>query len=146
MPGYKCRIGCGLHFGWAIEGAIGSSKKIDASYISPHVNMSETLEASTKEYGVPLLMSEPFYNLLSTEAVAGCRKVDVLNSGKGGHAAGLYTYDVDLSVRFVDDVEQEKEQDYGHIEKQSIFSVKRDKKKAPPAVVSAIYLFIIQRL
>jgi class 3 adenylate cyclase len=106
MPGYKCRIGCGLHFGWAIEGAIGSSKKIDASYISPHVNMSETLESSTKEYGVPLLMSEPFYNLLSPEAAADCRKVDVL--GKSKTTSGLYTYDVDLSVGFTRSEEQEK--------------------------------------
>jgi class 3 adenylate cyclase len=106
MPGYKCRIGCGLHFGWAIEGAIGSSKKIDASYISPHVNMSETLESSTKEYGVPLLMSGPFYNLLSPEAAADCRKVDVI--GKSKKASGLYTYDVDLSVGFTRSEEQEK--------------------------------------
>ena len=98
MPGYKCRIGCGLHFGWAIEGAIGSSKKIDASYISPHVNMSETLEGATKEYGTSILMSEPFYNLLSPEAVAGCRKVDVSR----GRVTSLYTYDVDLGVGFAE--------------------------------------------
>lgn len=98
MPGYKCRIGCGLHFGWAIEGAIGSSKKIDASYISPHVNMSETLESATKEYGTSILMSEPFYNLLSPEAVAGCRKVDV----KSGRLTSLYTFDVDLGVGFAE--------------------------------------------
>ena len=68
MPGYKCRIGCGLHFGSAIEGAIGSAKKIDATFVSHHVNRSETLESSTKEYGVSILMSQPFYDLLSPEA------------------------------------------------------------------------------
>jgi len=68
MPGYKCRIGCGLHFGSAIEGAIGSAKKIDATFVSHHVNRSETLESSTKEYGVSILMSQPFYELLSPEA------------------------------------------------------------------------------
>mmetsp|Transcript_37968 Transcript_37968/g.79521 ORF Transcript_37968/g.79521 Transcript_37968/m.79521 type:complete len:864 (-) Transcript_37968:224-2815(-) len=100
MPGYKCRIGCGLHFGWAIEGAIGSSKKIDASYISPHVNMSETLESATKEYGTSILMSEPFYKLLSPEAIAGCRKVDTIKKRESDPVTGLYTYDVDLSVGF----------------------------------------------
>ena len=30
--------------GWAIEGAIGSEYKIDASYLSPHVNMASRLE------------------------------------------------------------------------------------------------------
>lgn len=100
MPGYKCRIGCGLHFGWAIEGAIGSSKKIDASYISPHVNMAETLEASTKEYGVSILMSEEFYNLLSPGAATGCRKVDVIKRREGDPITSLYTYDIDLTANF----------------------------------------------
>jgi len=100
MPGYKCRIGCGLHFGWAIEGAIGSSKKIDASYVSPHVNMAETLEASTKEYGVSILMSEEFYNLLSPGAATGCRKVDVIKRREGDPVTSLYTYDIDLTANF----------------------------------------------
>ncbi len=41
-------MGFGLHFGWAIEGAIGSDCKIDASYLSPNVNMASRLEAATK--------------------------------------------------------------------------------------------------
>jgi class 3 adenylate cyclase len=100
MPGYKCRIGCGIHFGWAIEGAMGSLKKIDASYISPHVTMAETLESSTKEYGTSILMSEPFYNLLSPEAVAGCRKVDAIKRRESDPVTGLYTYDIDLGADF----------------------------------------------
>ena len=48
MPNYSVKIGFGLHVGWAIEGAIGSFYKIDASYLSPHVNMASTLESSTK--------------------------------------------------------------------------------------------------
>ena len=51
MPGYRVRMGFGLHLGWAVEGALGSFRKIDATYISPHVNMSEFLEGSTKTYG-----------------------------------------------------------------------------------------------
>lgn len=42
----------GIHVGWAIEGAIGSDKKIDASYLSPHVNMASRMEAATKQYGL----------------------------------------------------------------------------------------------
>ena len=42
------KMGFGLHVGWAIEGAIGSYFKIDASYLSPNVNMSSRLEAATK--------------------------------------------------------------------------------------------------
>ena len=38
-PEYKIKLGFSLHVGWAIEGAIGSDFKIDASYLSPHVNL-----------------------------------------------------------------------------------------------------------
>jgi len=48
MPNYKVKMGFGLHSGWGIEGAIGSEFKIDASYLSPNVNMSARLEAGTK--------------------------------------------------------------------------------------------------
>merc|ERR1712196_407338 len=58
MPNYRVRMGFGLHTGWAIEGAIGSEFKIDASYLSPNVNMASRLEAATKQYGVTILMSE----------------------------------------------------------------------------------------
>jgi len=34
--------------GWGIEGAIGSHFKIDASYLSPEVNMASRLEGATK--------------------------------------------------------------------------------------------------
>jgi class 3 adenylate cyclase len=58
MPNYEVKLGLGLHLGYAIEGAIGSYYKIDASYLSPHVNMSARLEGATKAFGVPLLFSQ----------------------------------------------------------------------------------------
>jgi hypothetical protein len=96
IPGYKCRIGCGLHFGWAIEGAIGSDKKIDVSYISPHVNWTEFLESSTKNYGVPILLSEPFFNLLSPEVSKYCRQVDRIKKRSNDEPSGLFTYETHL--------------------------------------------------
>lgn len=57
IPNFQVKMGFGLHVGWAIEGAIGSFYKIDASYLSPHVNMASRLEAATKQFGVPLLIS-----------------------------------------------------------------------------------------
>lgn len=58
-------MGFGLHVGWAIEGAIGSEYKIDASYLSPNVNMASRLEAATKQFGSSILMSEDFVRILS---------------------------------------------------------------------------------
>ncbi len=58
-------MGFGLHVGWAIEGAIGSEYKIDASYLSPNVNMASRLEAATKQFGTTILLSDHFVALLS---------------------------------------------------------------------------------
>lgn len=60
-------MGFGLHVGWAIEGAIGSEYKIDASYLSPNVNMASRLEAATKQFGTSILMSEDFARMLSPQ-------------------------------------------------------------------------------
>ena len=57
LPGYTVKLGCGLHIGWAIEGSIGSNFKIDASFLSPNVNVVGKLEEFTKEYKLPLLIS-----------------------------------------------------------------------------------------
>jgi len=54
----QVRMGFGLHAGWAIEGAVGSLQKVDATYLSPHVNMAARLTTSSKQYGVPLLASQ----------------------------------------------------------------------------------------
>ena len=35
-----------------MEGAVGSKHKVDATYLSPNVNMASRLEAATKQYGV----------------------------------------------------------------------------------------------
>lgn len=48
IPGFRVNMGFGIHVGWAIEGAIGSLFKIDASYLSPNVNIAARLEAATR--------------------------------------------------------------------------------------------------
>jgi len=100
-PDYKVRIGSGLHYGWAIEGAIGSYHKLDASYLSPNVNITMDLEGSTKEYGVPLLLSGEYYDCLSPYAKRYCRKIDcVYNSGKSDPLT-IYTPNIsDRVIKF----------------------------------------------
>jgi class 3 adenylate cyclase len=101
FPGYKVRIGSGLHVGWAVEGAIGSPLKIDVTYLSPHVGMSEYLESSTKAYGVPLLLSEAFYKLLTPTAARYCRQIDRIRRSDLEEPFGLFAYDCDLNYEFV---------------------------------------------
>lgn len=69
-------MGFGLHVGWAIEGAIGSRFKIDASYLSPNVNMASRLEAATKQFGTTILVSGDFAQLLSSSVRRRLRQVD----------------------------------------------------------------------
>ena len=69
-------MGFGLHIGWAIEGAIGSEHKIDASYLSPNVNMASRLEAATRQYGVNILISEQLFDLSTPEMKEYLRQVD----------------------------------------------------------------------
>lgn len=40
----------GLHLGWTIEGAIGSESKIDAGYLSPHVQIAYRIEELCEFY------------------------------------------------------------------------------------------------
>jgi len=58
-------MGFGLHHGWAIEGAIGSFFKVDASYLSPNVNMASRLQAATKQFGTEILLSGDMRDILS---------------------------------------------------------------------------------
>jgi class 3 adenylate cyclase len=69
-------MGFGLHTGWCIEGAIGSSYKIDATYLSHHVNYASSLEEKTKTYGILLAISHEFYEICSAKARSYFRQVD----------------------------------------------------------------------
>ena len=52
---------------------MGSRFKIDASYLSPNVNMAARLEAATKQFGVPLLISGHLYDYFTEETQSFCR-------------------------------------------------------------------------
>jgi class 3 adenylate cyclase len=69
-------MGFGLYAGKAVQGAIGSQRKIDATYVSEAVDRAEFLESSTKKYGLKMLMSGNFHQLLHPNTRRRCRKVD----------------------------------------------------------------------
>ncbi len=95
MPGFKVKMGFGLHQGWAIEGAIGSLLKIDASYLSPNVNMASRLEAATKQYGVNLLLSDAMHNIFTDEIKMLCREIDCVTVKGSIVPVKLFTVDID---------------------------------------------------
>ena len=95
IPNFRVKMGFGMHVGWAIEGAIGSMFKVDASYLSPNVNMAARLEAATKQFDVPLLLSEDFVRLLSPAGRRGCRQIDRVTVKGSAQPMGLFTFDTD---------------------------------------------------
>mmetsp|Transcript_39516 Transcript_39516/g.113706 ORF Transcript_39516/g.113706 Transcript_39516/m.113706 type:complete len:980 (+) Transcript_39516:112-3051(+) len=95
IPKFRVRMGFGLHYGWAIEGAIGSDFKIDASYLSPHVNMASRLEAATRHYQVEFLVSEPFVQICSAKMASTFRAIDQVTF-KGGMSTPIRLFSVDL--------------------------------------------------
>eukprot|EP01017_Pseudomicrothorax_dubius_P002834 TRINITY_DN10243_c0_g1_i2.p1 TRINITY_DN10243_c0_g1~~TRINITY_DN10243_c0_g1_i2.p1 ORF type:complete len:923 (-),score=216.37 TRINITY_DN10243_c0_g1_i2:139-2907(-) len=97
LPNYRVKMGFGLHIGWAIEGAIGSEFKIDASYLSPNVNMASRLEAATKQFGVPILISSALYNFFSSTTKEKCRQIDYVTVKGSLQPIGLFTVDMDIS-------------------------------------------------
>ncbi|KAG2449913.1 hypothetical protein HYH02_000019 [Chlamydomonas schloesseri] len=98
MPGFNIAMGFGLHVGWAIEGAIGSEYKIDASYLSPNVNMASRLEAATKQFGALILLSEDFVECLSPLVRSRVRQIDCVTVKGSVQPMGLFTYDINMDA------------------------------------------------
>ena len=96
---YSISMGFGLHYGWGIEGAIGSHHKIDCSYLSPNVNIAARLETATNIYGVDILFSGEFYNLLSDFMKHKCRKIDVVTLKGSEKPIDLYTVDLNRNIK-----------------------------------------------
>ena len=107
---YSVKMGFGLHLGWAIEGAIGSTFKIDASYLSPHVNISGKLEEKTKDYGAQMIISGELVNYMSDNAKLALRVIDKVSFIEG-QEMNIYTVDIDLqSLKIEDSPDQENDE------------------------------------
>lgn len=98
LPNFQVKLGYGLHVGWAIEGAIGSDFKIDASYLSPHVNTASGLEGATKQFGVPLLISGQLRKICTPRTQTNMRTIDVVLMKGSNEPIELATCDVKESL------------------------------------------------
>ncbi|KAL3921868.1 MAG: hypothetical protein SGILL_002519 [Bacillariaceae sp.] len=104
------QMGFGLHAGKAVQGAIGSPRKIDATYVSEAVVGVEWLEGSTKTYDLPMLMSGSFHSLLHPSTKRRCRMIDKVfivdededadedDDELHGERMDIYTFDMDASA------------------------------------------------
>lgn len=98
IPNYSVKMGFGLHLGWAIEGAIGSEYKIDASYLSPNVNMASRLEAATKQFGSFMLISGALRDVCTKETQKNMRHIDRVTVKGSIEPMDIYTVDVSLEM------------------------------------------------
>jgi Adenylate and Guanylate cyclase catalytic domain len=83
----------GMDAGWAVEGAVGSEYKIDATYLSPHVNMASRMMSACKQYGVKVLLSQAVEELLSKPARSKLRLLDTVYVKGSAVDQRIYTYD-----------------------------------------------------
>jgi class 3 adenylate cyclase len=98
IPNYRVNMGFGLHVGWGIEGAIGSPYKIDASYLSPNVNISARLEAATRQYGVSILISGELQEILNEGFQEITRLIDIVTVKGSAIPMKFYTVNLKLDV------------------------------------------------
>lgn len=83
----------GMDAGWAVEGAVGSEYKIDATYLSPHVNMASRMMSACKMYGVTILLSQAVQSIVSKEAKSKLRHLDTVTVKGSINVQRIYTYD-----------------------------------------------------
>ena len=98
IPNYRVNMGFGLHVGWGIEGAIGSPYKIDASYLSPNVNISARLEAATRQYGVSILISGELQEILNEPFQEITRLIDIVTVKGSAIPMKFFTVNLKLDV------------------------------------------------
>jgi Adenylate and Guanylate cyclase catalytic domain len=90
---YHADIMYGMDAGWAVEGAVGSEYKIDATYLSPHVNMASRMMSATKQYGVTILLSKAVEKLLSKNCRKKLRHLDTVYVKGSKVKQNIFTYD-----------------------------------------------------
>ena len=98
IPNFKIDMGFGLHLGYGIEGPVGSEFKMEASYLSPNVNIAARLETATKQFGVNLLISGKLYNLFTEDMKELCRYVDCVTVKGSTEPIDLYTIDINYLI------------------------------------------------
>ncbi len=90
---YSVDVIYGMDAGWAVEGAVGSEYKIDATYLSPHVNMASRMMSASKQYGATILLSKAVEKLLSKPCRTKLRHLDTVYVKGSAIKQAIYTYD-----------------------------------------------------
>lgn len=78
--------------------------KVDVSFIGHNVTLASTLETVSKNYGVKILFTGEFYNYLTDETWALCRRLDWVKfeDNTTDNIYDLYTIDLNVDQIEVD--------------------------------------------
>eukprot|EP00979_Chaetoceros_neogracilis_P007617 scaffold1610_cov252-Chaetoceros_neogracile.AAC.1 len=68
VKAFSVEMSVGMDAGWAVEGAVGSIYKIDATYLSPNVNMASRMMCATKQYKLAILGSKKKQQIYTFDA------------------------------------------------------------------------------
>lgn len=90
---FKISMIFGMDAGWAVEGAVGSEYKIDATYLSPHVNMASRMTSACRLYDVSIMLSQSVQELMSDVAQTKLRHLDTVTVKGSSVKQKIYTYD-----------------------------------------------------
>jgi hypothetical protein len=102
VPGFRVQLNFGLHRGWAIEGAIGSDLKIDASYLGPDINLVEALAALNVKYRTCILASNHMVescNLAFAKALF--RRIDRIRLANNRYDLHIFSLDLDSQAELL---------------------------------------------
>ena len=92
---FRVELSFGLHVGQAIEGAVGSEFKIDASYVGPDVSLATRIQRLTVDYGCHILMTSAVIDKCSQSVRDVTRKVDNVAFDNNKTPVALFTVDLD---------------------------------------------------
>jgi len=93
----ELQLGIGLNCGPAIFGNIGSEEKMEPTVIGDTVNVASRLEGLTKQYGVPIILSESV--ALHVRGTVPLRTIDTVRVKGRSQPLSVYTVPLDADSR-----------------------------------------------